>query len=158
MMIANNKKIGLLFTNDASFVISQWAIWLSGHVAVPLSVGNHSQAEHAVNAANCSLILSKQEIADKANALCKSKNVPLICLDDSWTSNPKEESNFKTKISGLKLDTCSLMKKAMIIFEPSSHDHHMHGTINKDTSSLNMISINHLQLNRQLDHLVSHGT
>ena len=58
------QKIGIICSNDVSFVLAQWGIWMSGNIAVPLQKANLSsdELEGRFKMAECAMI-----VTDEAN-------------------------------------------------------------------------------------------
>merc|ERR1712038_479599 len=87
-----DQKICVLCPNGLSFVVAQWATWMTGNIFVPLSK-NHSVSalEYFVKDCKASLIIGTTASSDMLNLLSKKMDVPLLLLDKTWTSSPVEE-------------------------------------------------------------------
>jgi len=87
-----DQKICVLCPNGLSFVVAQWATWMTGNIFVPLSK-NHSISalEYFVKDSKASLIIGTEASSEKLNELSKTMDVPLLLLDKTWTSNPVSE-------------------------------------------------------------------
>ena len=58
-------RVGFLCPNGASYIITQWACWMGGNVAVPL--GRHQtsdQLEHIIRDADCDLVVAAKTNVD----------------------------------------------------------------------------------------------
>lgn len=89
---AIDQKICVLCPNGLSFVVAQWATWMTGNIFVPLSK-NHSVSalEYFVKDCKASLIIGTTASSDMLNVLSKKMDVPLLLLDKEWTSKPVKE-------------------------------------------------------------------
>ena len=87
-----DQKICVLCPNGLSFVVAQWATWMTGNIFVPLSK-NHSVSalEYFVKDSKASLIIGTEASSEKLNELSKKADVPLLMLDKTWTSKPITE-------------------------------------------------------------------
>ena len=61
-----HQKINLVCPNDTSYIIGQWAIWMSGNIVVPIS-GQHTDnaLEYFINDSESSLVISSPELMHK---------------------------------------------------------------------------------------------
>ena len=61
-----HQKINLVCPNDISYIVGQWAIWMSGNIVVPLS-GQHTDnaLEYFINDSESSLVISSPELMHK---------------------------------------------------------------------------------------------
>ena len=85
-------RVGLVCPNGASFVIAQWAAWMSGASIVPMATeDNNDGLRFVINESNCDLVVTTEATVDRVNDICKEKDRPLIALDATWTANPKQE-------------------------------------------------------------------
>jgi len=77
-----NQKINLICPNGVSYVVGQWAIWMSGNIVVPLS-GQHSDnaLEYFIKDSESSLVISSPELMSKVEDVAKKTEKPLICQD-----------------------------------------------------------------------------
>lgn len=77
-----HQKINLVCPNDTSYIIGQWAIWMSGNIVVPIS-GQHTDnaLEYFINDSESSLVISSPELMHKVEAVAKKTEKPLICQD-----------------------------------------------------------------------------
>ena len=60
------QKINLICPNGVSYVIGQWATWMSGNIVVPLS-GQHSDnaLEYFIKDSDSSLVITSPELMNK---------------------------------------------------------------------------------------------
>jgi len=87
-----DQKICVLCPNGLSFVVAQWATWMTGNIFVPLSRDHSLSAlEYFIKDCKASLIIGTNETSDTLNVLSKKMEVPLLLLDKTWTSNPVKE-------------------------------------------------------------------
>ena len=81
-----NQVISLICPNGASYVIGQWAVWMSGNIMVPLS-GQHTPKalEYFIRDSQSSIVISANCFMDQVEDVAIKLDKPLICLD---TNNP----------------------------------------------------------------------
>ena len=65
-----NQKINLICPNGVSYVVGQWAIWMSGNIVVPLS-GQHTDnaLEYFIKDSESSLVISSPELMNKVRTI-----------------------------------------------------------------------------------------
>eukprot|EP00095_Tigriopus_kingsejongensis_P004129 maker-scaffold122_size333723-snap-gene-2.40 protein:Tk04129 transcript:maker-scaffold122_size333723-snap-gene-2.40-mRNA-1 annotation:"hypothetical protein DAPPUDRAFT_304782" len=86
-----HQKVAILCPNGASHVITQWACWMGGHIAVPLNkTQTADEMAFVLRDADCSLVISAQSQVDLVNDVARQLGRKLICLDHTWTANPKK--------------------------------------------------------------------
>jgi len=83
---SQNQVISLICPNGASYVIGQWAVWMSGNIMVPLS-GQHTPKalEYFIRDSQSSIVISANCFMDQVEDVAIKLDKPLICLD---TNNP----------------------------------------------------------------------
>lgn len=83
---SQNQIISLICPNGASYVIGQWAIWMSGNIMVPIS-GQHTPEalEYFIKDSQSSLVISANSMLEKVEDIAIKLDKRLICLD---TNNP----------------------------------------------------------------------
>lgn len=88
---SSRQRISFLCPNAVSYVITQWACWLSGNVAVPL-YWNHPRSviEYYIRDSQSALLVSTKTYADRLQPIAKELDLPLVILDESV----KKESGF----------------------------------------------------------------
>uniref|UniRef100_A0A1B6LN02 AMP-dependent synthetase/ligase domain-containing protein n=3 Tax=Graphocephala atropunctata TaxID=36148 RepID=A0A1B6LN02_9HEMI len=80
----SDERIVFLCPNDATYIVTQWACWISGQTAVPLS--RHfpqPMMEYFVNDCNAKLLVTTAQYSNTMTELAKKTNKHLIILDDS---------------------------------------------------------------------------
>ncbi|TRY72481.1 hypothetical protein TCAL_01042 [Tigriopus californicus] len=88
---APHQRIAILCPNGASHVITQWACWMSGHIAVPLNQAQTpAEMEFCLQDSDCSLVISAKSQIDRINDVAQKLGRKLICLDHTWTAHPKK--------------------------------------------------------------------
>ncbi|NWS35542.1 ACSF3 synthetase, partial [Polioptila caerulea] len=109
------ERISFLCPNDASYVVAQWAAWLSGGIAVPL-YRKHPvpELEYVIQDSQSALVIAAQEFVGKITPSAKKLGVPVLpfprCGGDGATSPAAMEEG--------SLPSCSSWKGrgAMIIY------------------------------------------
>lgn len=90
-----NQAISLICPNGISFVIGQWAIWMSGNVMVPLSGQNSTEAlEYFVKDSQSQVVITADPMLEKVENVAKKTEKPLICVDIN-NANQTHEIDFK---------------------------------------------------------------
>jgi len=136
-----DQKICVLCPNGLSFVVAQWATWMTGNIFVPLSK-NHSVSalEYFVKDSKASLIIGTEASSEKLNELSKKADVPLLMLDKTWTSKPITE--FEDPID------CDIFD---MLFYAERHTALLLYTANGPNGSPTGMLYNHYNLNAQAD-------
>ena len=112
--------MAFLCPNQTSFVLAKWAIWLSGHAAVPLNAEwADLTLEHAVRDSNAKMIVAHESLVDSVHGLSKRTGARLMCLDKTWTEKPKEEIDADERqkfIYGQEFFEADKRKQALILY------------------------------------------
>ncbi|NXI53339.1 ACSF3 synthetase, partial [Chloroceryle aenea] len=109
------ERISFLCPNDASYVVAQWASWMSGAVAVPLCRKHPvRELEYVVEDSQSSLLLVAEEYVGKIAPSAEKLGVPLLPLLRSRSDG----SVSRAVLEEGPLTTCSSWKDrgAMIIY------------------------------------------
>ncbi|XP_050302043.1 malonate--CoA ligase ACSF3, mitochondrial-like [Anthonomus grandis grandis] len=78
------ERVLFLCPNDASYVVTIWAIWLAGQIAVPLSpLHPESLLEYYVEDTKSQLLLSSLQFENQMGELSKKLNKSLMVLDNN---------------------------------------------------------------------------
>lgn len=79
-------------SNDVSYVVAQWASWMSGGIAVPL-YRKHPQADlqYFIQDSRSSMVLAGQEYVELLNPVVRKLGVPLLPLSPAIYSGAAEE-------------------------------------------------------------------
>ncbi|XP_063168750.1 malonate--CoA ligase ACSF3, mitochondrial isoform X2 [Candoia aspera] len=78
------ERISFLCPNDASYVVAQWAAWMSGGIAVPL-YRKHPvlELEYFVRDSQSTLLLAEEGYAEKVTPTAERLGVPVLSLPQS---------------------------------------------------------------------------
>ncbi|KAH9362611.1 malonate--CoA ligase ACSF3, mitochondrial-like [Haemaphysalis longicornis] len=80
---SSKERISFLCPNGVSYVITQWACWLGGHVAVPLYWGHpRSVLEYYIKDSQSALLVSTKAYADSLHPIAKELDLPLVVIDE----------------------------------------------------------------------------
>ncbi|KAM6950261.1 malonate--CoA ligase ACSF3, mitochondrial isoform 1-T1 [Lycodopsis pacificus] len=80
------KRVSFLCANDASYTVAQWAAWMSGGTAVPLSRKHpESELEYVISDSQSSLLVAGHPYAETLEPLAQRLGLP--CLTLPLTSN-----------------------------------------------------------------------
>ncbi|XP_052512140.1 malonate--CoA ligase ACSF3, mitochondrial isoform X2 [Budorcas taxicolor] len=75
------ERVSLLCSNDVSFVVAQWAAWMSGGVAVPLYKKHpRAQLEYFIQDSRSSVVLASLEHVELLSPVAQKLGVPLLPL------------------------------------------------------------------------------
>nr|CAD7574802.1 unnamed protein product [Timema californicum] len=78
------ERVAFLCPNDASYLITQWACWMSGQIAVPMCSSHPVPImEHYVGNSEAKLVVTTQEYADQVSQIASRCGSKLLVLDDS---------------------------------------------------------------------------
>jgi malonyl-CoA/methylmalonyl-CoA synthetase len=89
-----HRRIAFLCNQDSSFVIAQWACWLSGAICIPLCK-DHPQSllEYYIEDANCSRLIASPEYEKILRPLVDKFKIPLIILTNKDVELGKTKQN-----------------------------------------------------------------
>lgn len=75
------KRISFLCANDASYTVAQWATWMCGGTAVPLSKKHPvSELEYVISDSQSSLLLAGEPYTTKLDPLAQKLGLPCLHL------------------------------------------------------------------------------
>ena len=75
------ERVSLLCGNDVSFVVAQWATWMSGGIAVPLCRKHpRAQLEYFIQDSRSSVVLAGPEHVELLSPVVQKLGVPLLPL------------------------------------------------------------------------------
>lgn len=75
------ERVSFLCSNDVSYVVAQWASWMSGGVAVPLYWKHpKAQLEYFIQDSGSSVVVAGQEYLDLLSPVVQKLGVPLLPL------------------------------------------------------------------------------
>ena len=111
-------RICFLCPSGLTHVISTWACWLAGHVAVPLCpTSEQARLEHLVMDARCEMVITTKDLVSRVHSLTKKNGQKLIVLDETWWKEPKQEIDSSSPLPESFVDP-ELMKdsNALILY------------------------------------------
>uniref|UniRef100_A0A9L0RIM3 Acyl-CoA synthetase family member 3 n=1 Tax=Equus caballus TaxID=9796 RepID=A0A9L0RIM3_HORSE len=87
------ERISFMCSNDVSYVVAQWASWMSGGIAVPL-YRKHPQAEleYFIQDSRSSVVLAGQEYVELLSPVVRKLGVPLLPLTPTVYDGVAEEA------------------------------------------------------------------
>ena len=89
---SQTKRICFLCPSGLTHVISTWACWMAGHVAVPLCPSSdQARLEHLLMDAQCEMVITTKDLVNRVHSLTKKNGQKLIVLDETWWKEPKQE-------------------------------------------------------------------
>ncbi|XP_063217318.1 malonate--CoA ligase ACSF3, mitochondrial-like [Bacillus rossius redtenbacheri] len=79
-----NERVAFLCPNDASYLIAQWACWMSGQIAVPMCHGHPPPLlEHYASDCGAGLVITTQELSPSLDKVASRAGSRLLVLDDA---------------------------------------------------------------------------
>lgn len=109
------ERISFLCPNDASYVVAQWASWMSGGIAVPLYKKHPVQElEYVIQDSQSALVIAAEEYVGKIAPSAEKLGVPLLPLPKAGGDG----SAGHTAVEDVPLASCASWKDrgAMIIY------------------------------------------
>lgn len=80
--LLSGERIAFLCSNDVMYTSIQWAIWMSGGMAVPLAKSHpQSELDYVINDSQASLIVSNTQSTERILPLAKKYNLHTINID-----------------------------------------------------------------------------
>jgi len=100
----NNKeihnKVGFLCSNDASYTICQWSIWMSGAVAVPLATSHPlSELQYILEDSQCVMLVSDKQYESKAEQVANKLSIPHVIYEEKGEVD--EQSSVSNVVAGV---------------------------------------------------------
>jgi len=87
-------RICFLCPSGLTHVITSWACWMSGNVAVPLCPSSdQARLEHLMMDSSCSVVVTTKDQVERVHPITKAHGQKLIVLDETWWTEPKEETD-----------------------------------------------------------------
>ncbi|KAK6618703.1 hypothetical protein RUM43_013094 [Polyplax serrata] len=78
-----NERVAFLCPNDGSYIIAQWAAWMSGQIVVPLSQRHPlGLLEYCISDCDAKLLVTTSELAEKLSPLSERVKSKLLVIDD----------------------------------------------------------------------------
>lgn len=88
---SRGQRICFLCPHGLTHVITTWACWMSGHVAVPLCPSSsHSRLEHVIQDSGCAVVVATKDQVERVRAVTRQHGQKLVMLDETWWEGPKE--------------------------------------------------------------------
>ncbi|XP_025834687.1 acyl-CoA synthetase family member 3, mitochondrial [Agrilus planipennis] len=95
------ERVVFVCPNDASYVMTQWACWISGQIAVPLNKSYpENLLEYYCNDSKTKLIVTNSSSAEIMDRLAKKCNAKIIVLDDDFRKNA--QTKVPTKLTDVE--------------------------------------------------------
>ncbi|KAL4090060.1 hypothetical protein QTP88_024965 [Uroleucon formosanum] len=103
------ERVAILCPNDASYVVAQWASWMSGQIIVPLSPLHPSaMLEYFISDSDAKVILTTAQFEDIVRPLAEKLNQKYLLLEDHITMDfkPLGKTSFEEndKVEMLNID------------------------------------------------------
>jgi len=91
---SQGQRICFLCPSGLTHVITSWACWMSGNVAVPLCPGSdQARLEHLMMDSSCSVVVTTKDQVERVHPITKAHGQKLIVLDETWWTEPKQETD-----------------------------------------------------------------
>uniref|UniRef100_A0A1I8PKC3 AMP-dependent synthetase/ligase domain-containing protein n=2 Tax=Stomoxys calcitrans TaxID=35570 RepID=A0A1I8PKC3_STOCA len=95
----SSSTVGLLFSNDVLAILSLWACWMSGQIAVPLNpkylVDN---LQSIASDSQMKMLMSSKEHGVLGRQLAEANQIPLLTLNHEFAHKPNHHFNLKREI------------------------------------------------------------
>lgn len=108
------KRVSFLCDNDASYTVTQWAVWMSGGTAVPLYRKHpQSELEYIISDSQSSLLVAGHSFAETLEPLAQRLGLPCLALPP--TSNMATLNGTDTQVEETAIKDWA-NRPAMIIY------------------------------------------
>ncbi|XP_033119611.1 malonate--CoA ligase ACSF3, mitochondrial-like [Anneissia japonica] len=116
--LLNGERVAFLCPNNVTYVVAQWATWMSGATAVPLCKSHPpSELEYFLNDSGASLVVTTPENAEKVEATVKLLGIKHIILNQDKLASSDDEASPITDFASLtegQFDLDSFVEKRLI--------------------------------------------
>ncbi|KAE8608415.1 hypothetical protein XENTR_v10011498 [Xenopus tropicalis] len=108
------ERVSFLCPNNSSYVVCQWAVWMSGAIAVPLYKSHPpSELKYILQDSQSALVVAEESYANVMNPLAEQLGIPVLTMSGSQNLHPSELLQ-EIEVSKLELDWKD--RGAMIIY------------------------------------------
>ncbi|KAM4722624.1 malonate--CoA ligase ACSF3, mitochondrial [Rhinophrynus dorsalis] len=108
------ERVSFLCPNDSSYVVCQWAVWMSGAISVPLCKSHPlAELEYVIQDSQSSLVVAEESYTSKMCSLAEKVGIPLLTLFGSQYSYPTEKQQ---EMETLHADLDWKERGAMILY------------------------------------------
>ncbi|XP_071504032.1 malonate--CoA ligase ACSF3, mitochondrial-like [Diadema antillarum] len=96
-VILNSERVAFLCPNNVAYTVTQWGVWMSGGMAVPLCKTHpESELEYVIEDSQTSLVISTADLAPKILPIVERHEINYILIDeDAFTHS----SNYLSETS-----------------------------------------------------------
>ncbi|XP_022080441.1 acyl-CoA synthetase family member 3, mitochondrial-like isoform X2 [Acanthaster planci] len=122
-VILNGERVALLCPNNVSFVISQFAAWMSGCTVVPLcKVHPLSELDYVISDSQSSVIIATREFSDKANSLAQKNDLKVLILNEDAFVTRRSKTSSQLHEHGIPQCENNVSGAVQDIVTVSNHD------------------------------------
>ncbi|XP_041455657.1 malonate--CoA ligase ACSF3, mitochondrial-like [Lytechinus variegatus] len=90
-VILNGERVAFLCPNDASYTITQWGVWMSGGMAVPLCKSHpESELEYIIQDSQSSLVVTTKEFSQKIIPIVERHMINYMVIDNQAFHTPEQ--------------------------------------------------------------------
>ncbi|KAF5301122.1 hypothetical protein FQR65_LT08952 [Abscondita terminalis] len=108
-----NSQVLFLCPNDVTYIITKWAIWMSGHVAVPVSnLHPRELIEYYVDDSESDLLITTTQFSELMQKVSANTRKKLMVLDENLQQNTLKKSSNDVE----KPEDVDSNKNAMIVY------------------------------------------
>ena len=105
-------RVAFLAPAGFDYVTTQWAIWRSGGVCVPLCLSAaEPELEYALSDSRSSLVVATRQNADKVRSICERLRLPLLIVEEVATAPEKDLPEISPDRRGMILYTSGTTSK-----------------------------------------------
>lgn len=110
--LLSGERIAFLCSNDVMYTSIQWAIWMSGGMAVPLAKSHpQSELDYVINDSQASLIVSNTQSTERILPLAKKYNLHTINIDGGLFKDITEKHLLQNYVGITGLDSDISIRK-----------------------------------------------
>lgn len=94
MTVKKDARVAFLCPNDMSYVVAQWATWMSDSIAVPLCKSHpSSELEYTIQDSQANVLITTEEFESILKPLSENLDIPMIVLKVSDYTGDYDKTN-----------------------------------------------------------------
>jgi malonyl-CoA/methylmalonyl-CoA synthetase len=105
-------RVAFLIPGSFEYAAVQWASWLAGGIAVPLSMSATSpELEHVLTDADVGVVLAPRRLEERVEPLCQQLGIRTLCIDEALKADPGDLPNVSADRRAMILYTSGTTSK-----------------------------------------------